>query len=534
MQICRTVAGYTFGRADVVRRAMAKKKTDVMERERQAFIYGQTDSDGRVINAGAVAVGMNEAAAGALFDEMAGFAKYAFNKAHASAYAITTYRTAYLKRHYPGEYLASMLSTVTGSVGKTSEYIAEAARMHIPVLSPDINESGRQFLYTAHGTARGIRFGLLGIRNVGAALIEQILSERRERPFDGLEDFVSRMVNRDLTKRQLEALIASGAFDAMPQKRSQMLASFERIMDIYAERARTTVTGQLDLFSAASEEDAAAHTRPPQSFCYPDIPELSPREKLMLERSTTGLCFSGHLLDDYTVHLGQLHPTEIGAVMAAFDTEGTQNAEHAAADFSDKQIISVAGIVTKRVSKQTRKGEDMAFVTLEDRYAEMEIVIFPKVLEAAAPFLGYDSAVYVTGELSVREEEAPKLLARTVLPLRTNAAAAADPITPEPAPAAPARRTSRRPIPPHAAVLYLRVPKIAPTEPSYLQAENYVHIFTPPASAAVPAPGIRVSVVFYDSESAQYRREPAMSVFLTPYILGVFEDLLGEDNVILK
>lgn len=544
MQICRTIAGYTFGRADVVRRAMAKKKSDVMEQERQAFIYGQTTEDGRVINTGAVAAGMDEAAAGALFDDMAGFAKYAFNKAHASAYAITTYRTAYLKRHYPGEYLASMLSSVTGNVAKTAEYIAEAARMHIPILAPDINESGRQFLYSADGAHRGIRFGLLGIRNVGSVLIDQLLQERRERPFDSFEDFVARMTHFDLTKRQLEALIASGAFDAMPQtpKRSQMLACYERIMDIYTERARTSVTGQLDLFSAATEDSAAAsRTRPMDGYRFPDIPEISAREKLLLERGATGLCFSGHLLDDYETHLEQLHPTEIGSVMAAFASEGEEGTMTPRGDFADKQVISIAGIVTKRVAKLTRKGDNMAFITLEDRYGEMEVIVFPKVLDACTPYLNYDCAIFVTGELSVREEEAPKLIARTIFPLRTNdmqmqqdRCETGTAPAPPPAPTA-ARRTSGRPIPPQAKTLYLRVPRVTPSELLYAHAENYANIFAcPTGTAAEPTPGVRVSVVFYDSESAQYRRDLTQNIFLTPYILGIFEELLGEENVILK
>ncbi len=540
MQICRTVAGYTFGRADVVRRAMAKKKTDVMERERQAFLYGQTAEDGRVINTGAVAAGMDEEAAGALFDDMAGFAKYAFNKAHASAYAITTYRTAYLKRHYPGEYLASMLSTVTGNVAKTSEYIAEATRMHIPILSPDINESGRQFRYTPHGEHRGIRFGLLGIRNVGVTLIDQLLRERGERPFDSFEDFVARMAHLDLTRRQLEALISSGAFDGMGQKRSQMLACYERVMDIYTERARTSVTGQLDLFSASSEDSAeASQNHRMEGFRFPDIPEISAREKLLLERGATGLCFSGHLLDDYEHHLQQLHPTEIASVMAAFETDGEDGSSAPRGDFADKQVISVAGIVTKRVAKLTRKGDSMAFITLEDRYAEMEVIVFPKVLDACTPYLNYDCAIFVTGELSVREEESPKLIARTIFPLRTNETVEQEDrrengIAPQ-APSPAARRTSGRPIPPQAKTLYLRVPRVAPTEFLYAHAENYANIFACPTNAAAePVPGVRVSAVFYDSESAQYRRDLTQNIFLTPYILGVFEELLGEENVIIK
>lgn len=544
MQICRTVAGYTFGRADVVRRAMSKKKTDVMERERQAFIHGQTAADGTVINTGAVASGMDEAAAGALFDEMAGFAKYAFNKAHASAYAITTYRTAYLKRHYPGEYLAAMLTSVTGNLVKTSEYIAEAWRLHIPILGPDINKSGKYFRYAEQDGKWGIRFGLMAIRNVGAPFIEQIIKERENSPFVSFEDFVSRMADKDCTKRQLEPLITSGAFDRMPQKRSQMMASYETIMDLYLDRARSTVTGQLDLFSAASEDTAQnSRNESLEGYRYPDIPEISNREKLLLERSATGQCFSGHLLDDYSLHLEQLKPTEIGSIIASFETEESADAMTAlpasTGEFRDKQIVSIAGLVSKRVAKLTRKGDNMAFVTVEDRYAEMEVIVFPKVLESCAAYLSYDTAIFVTGELSVREEEAPKLLARTIFPLRTNDAvneeahreAAVSPITPTTAQAQPhTRAVSDTPIPPHAKTLYLRVPRVHPRDLKYAHAENYAQIFASVASI----PAHTVAVVFYDSETAEYHRNLTPPMTLSPYILSQFETLLGRENVILK
>jgi len=570
MQICRTVAGYTFGRADVVRRAMAKKKTDVMERERQAFIYGQRDDDGNLINTGAVAAGLDEEAAGALFDDMAGFAKYAFNKAHASAYAITTYRTAYLKRHYPGEYLAAMLTSVTGNLVKTSEYVAEAWRLHIPIIGPDINESGKYYRYAERDGKWGICFGLMAVRNVGVPFIEQIIRERENGPFVDFEDFVARMADKDCTKRQLESLITSGAFDRMPEKRSQMMACYETIMDLYLERARSTVTGQLDLFSAASEDTAqTSGGGGMEGFRYPDIPEISGREKLLLERSATGQCFSGHLLDDYSMHLEQLKPTEIGSIIAAFETieteDGTAAVTAVQGDFRDKQTVSIAGLVSKRVAKLTRKGDNMAFITVEDRYADMEVVVFPKVLESCAAYLSYDTAIFVTGELSVREEEAPKLLARTILPLRTNDKLQEDRqngiVTAEaPAPplssAAPAavqgtapsrdvgvsggagnsavrvRAVSETPIPAGAKTLYLRVPRVDARDLRYAHAENYAHIFS--AAQGTAGSGVTVAVVFYDSETAQYHLNLTPPISLTPYVLQQFETLLGRENAILK
>ncbi|MBO5649470.1 MAG: DNA polymerase III subunit alpha [Clostridia bacterium] len=547
MQICREIAGYTFGRADVVRRAMAKKKTDVMERERQAFIFGQTDESGTVINTGALASGMTEKSAGALFDEMAGFAKYAFNKAHASAYAVTTYRTAYLKRHYPAEYFSALLTSVNGNLNKTAEYVAEAQKQHIAILAPSINESTEYFRAvshtTPHGKQSGIRFGLLGVRGVGIQFVKRIIEERADKPFADFEDFAARMADKECSKRQVEALIKCGAFDELPQQRSQLIACYEAIIDSYTERARASVTGQLDLFSAFSEEASQTrNTRPLQGYSYPAIPEFSAREKLILEREATGQCFSGHLLDDYMRHLEQLHPTEIGEILSSFESVGEEGDVHlteTVGGYRDKQSVSIAGIISKRVAKITKKGDSMAFVTLEDRYAEMEVVIFPKVLETCASYLTHDTAIFVSGTLSVREEESPKLLAKVVLPLHTNDTVTAGPpaaaettaarqnapdstVTPAPH----HRRLSDTPIPPTAKTLYLRLNSVSPTDLVYAHAENLSHIFS--------AVGNGIAVVFYEESTGIYHRGRVPAVALTPYVLGKYESLLGRENVILK
>ncbi len=555
MQICRTVAGYSFGRADIVRRAMAKKKTDVMERERHAFIYGQTRDDGTVVNCGAIANGLDETTAGALFDDMASFAKYAFNKAHATAYAFTSYRTAYLKRHYPGEYFSALLTSVNGAMNKTAEYIAEAQRWHISILAPDINESAKFYHATNKDGKQCIRYGLLAVKNVGVQFVEHIIAERQKRPFADFEDFVARMTEAgDCPKHPTEALIKCGAFDALPGKRAQLFASYETIIDKYTDRMRTAVTGQLDLFAAFSEESAAAADKAPNratdGYRYPDIPEFSNREKLLLERDATGQCFSGHLLDDYALHLAKLDPTEIGDILASFDDPGeeggTVSAEASGGAFYDKQQVAIAGVVSKRVSKITKKGANMAFVTLEDRYAEMEVIIFPKVLEAAAPYLAYDTAIFVVGELSVREEEAPKLLAKTIFPLRENdaykdgaalpSAQAADMPDPYPVqPSAPQQNAavarapkpaSTTPIPPTAKILYLRVPSVDETADVYLYARNLAEIFR--------ADGAGIAVSFYDESTKTYHKNIVSPIRLTPYVLLQFEELLGQENTILR
>ncbi|MCQ2431611.1 MAG: DNA polymerase III subunit alpha [Clostridia bacterium] len=546
MQICRAVAGYSYARADLVRRAMAKKKASVMEKEREIFINGSKAADGSVEIPGAVAMGVDKEVAEQLFDDMASFARYAFNKSHASAYAFTSYRTAYLKRHYPGEYFSALLTSVSGSMNKTAEYIAEAGRFHIPILAPDINESTEYFHVSRKGGKTSIRFGLLAVKNVGIHFVEEILTERKENGlFTDFEDFVSRMSMRECSKRQVEALIKCGAFDALPQQRSQLYACYEKIVDLYADRARTTVTGQMDLFSAVTEQPEKHAGRAVDGFAYPAIPEFTMKEKLMLERDATGQYFSGHLLDDYSNHIERLQPAPISDIIASF-TENEEDGGDAVlteppaqAAYRDKQIVTVAGTVAKRVSKITKKGDNMAFVTIEDRYASMEVIIFPKTLEACAPYLLYDTAILVTGELSVKEEEDPKLIARTVLPLKTNEQLEREPDmgqpqsprdtntqneTPVQNPVRnkrPPRRVSDTPIPENPRCLYLRVPDTEESE-KFALADNLTEIF----SGTLP-------VMFYSEKTKTYQKKNT-GVMLSPYILYQFEELLGRENVILK
>ena len=584
MQICRTVAGYSYARADLVRRAMAKKKTDVMEEERQAFLYGQKDKDGNVINTGALSSGMTEETAGALFDDMASFAKYAFNKSHATAYAYTAYRTAYLKRHYPGEYFSALLTSVNGSMNKTAEYIAEAQHMHLSILAPDINESAKYYHVAEKNGQKCIRYGLLAVKNVGVQFVSHIIEERGKRPFSDFEDFVARMTEQqDCPRRPVEALIKCGAFDALPQKRSQLFASFEQLIDQYADRARTAVTGQLDLFSAASEAEepasvslGQAQRRMTEGFRYPDIPEFSGRELLLMERDATGQCFSGHLLDDYKEHLSQLHPTEISEILASFEEADGEDepgfmakGDFDGGTFADGKQVAVAGIVSKRISKQTKRGDQMAFITLEDRYAEIEVILFPKVLSSCTPYLISDAALYIVGTLSVKEEEVPKILAKTVLPLKqstafggdglpqmdgtgieNNGVSSTEPIAeespaekstivrgdtmqlqPSPMPQAAARVSkpvSETPFPPNARTLFLRVPHVDEGDERFCHAKNLAEIFVADRAA------YSIAIVFYDEAEKKYIRNITPPIVLTPYVLLQFEELLGKENAILR
>ncbi len=399
MQVCRDVAGYSLGRADLVRRIMAKKKVAEMEKERESFL------------AGALANGVSADAANAIFDDMSSFASYAFNKSHAAAYAILAYRTAYLKSHYPCEYLAALMTSVIGSAAKTAEYVAECGRYRIKLLPPDINESGPYFHAIRRGKERYIRFGLLALKNLGEGFAQRIEDERKSAPFSAFEDFVERMYARDMNKRQAEALIKAGAFDSLGVYRSQLLVAYEKIIDHRQELSRTNVAGQLDLFS--SSETGLAKT---DSFKYADLPELELREKLRLEKEASGIYFSGHMLDDYSKHIESIAPTKISDILLAFSEEDDPSAP----EFSDRQTLTVCGILTRKQLKMTKKGEQMAFITLEDAFGELEMLIFPKTLDSFRDLLGDETALSVTGQLSVRDDEEPKILAQRLAPLFDN------------------------------------------------------------------------------------------------------------------
>ena len=398
MQIVRKLGGFSFGHADLVRRAMSKKKAEAMEAERGKFIDGCAQN------------GISADTANALFDEMASFASYAFNKSHAAAYAVISYRTAYLKAHYIKYYMAALLSSVLGNFEKTAEYIAESAKFGIKVLPPNINESGVSFTVVGDD----IRFGLLALKNVGQQFIESIIAKRSRGHFTSFEDFLERMQDTPgLNKRQIESLIKSGAFDGMGAHRSQLYATYEKQMDALADRGRGEVSGQIDMFSAFEEEIEK------KGFDYPDIPEYSPKQLLMLEKESSGMYFSGHMLDDYSrslVELGKLSLTS-DIIGAGDETE----VEDGRKPLDDSSKVRVAGIVTKISDMTTKKGEKMAFVLLEDRVAEIELVVFPKVYSQCSSTLVPEQGVYVTGSIQMRDEERPRILADRIYPLVSDA-----------------------------------------------------------------------------------------------------------------
>ncbi len=397
MEIFRRVAGYTFGHADIVRRAMSKKKADVLEAEREAFITGAKRN------------GIDEQKATKLFDDMSSFANYAFNKSHAAAYAVISYRCAYLKAHYTGEYMAALLTSVLNDRTKAGEYIAECQKLGISVLPPDINNSRVLFGTDKDGN---IRYGLLALKNVGKQLIDAIVLERNENgDFVTFEGFISRMSHRtDLNKRQVEALIKVGAFDKLGVYRSRLLRSFEEMIDAKQTHTKDNPSGQLDIFSVITELSTnAAH-----SFSYPDIPDCTIKEKLLLEKDAAGMYFSGHMLDNFSDNLSDLDASPISEYIPIVGDEDSF-------DHADREKLSIAGMISSVSVKKTKNGDKMAFLTLEDKYAEIECITFPKVFQEVSYDIIIDSAVYVEGTLSIKDDERPKVIVNSVTPLVENA-----------------------------------------------------------------------------------------------------------------
>lgn len=492
MSIFREIAGYTFGHADVVRRAMSKKKASVLLAERESFL------------AGAAERGVEKDVAEKLFTDMESFANYAFNKSHAAAYAIISYRTAYLKCHHPRAYFAALLTSVLGNQTKIAEYIAECASRGIRVLPPSINES--RMLFSVSGSH--IRFGLLALKNVGRQFIEQILRERQNGPFASFEDFIDRMPSGELNKRMVESLLRAGAFDGLGLRRSQMLAVSERMIDRAAEKGRNNLDGQLDMFSMAGG------ARTELSCTYPDIPELGIREKLLMEKDAAGMYFSGQLLDEYARHLADLSPEAI------LDYVGED------ADPVDKARVSLAGIITSVTQKNTRSGERMAFFTLEDRMAEIECIAFTRQYNEFSHLLRNENGIYVTGTVSLREDEPPKILVNRIEELIEDSRYQGEGARNT---AAPAERKALRKEPPapqneqviaSARRLFLRVPSFE--DPLYHKAQNLAALF----DGDFP-------VYFYDASTKTYATE-AIGIARSEYVIAQLRELLGKENVILK
>ena len=398
MQVFQSLAGYSLGKADMVRRAMSKKKMKELEKERINFIYGNEELG---ID-GAVKRGVPENIAASLFDEIMDFANYAFNKAHAVCYAVVSFRTAYLKCHYPREYMAALLTSVLDSSDKISEYIQAAREMGISVLPPDVNESYDGFSVSG----RDIRFGLAAVKGVGRSFMKQLVEEREAGGlFTSFQDFCERMYDRELNRRALESLIKAGAFDSMGYRRSQLIKIVNAVVDAIAQSRRKNIEGQMDLFGMGN--DAVQDTQ----IALPDIPEVSKRELLSMEKETTGLYLSGHPMDEYR-ELAQ--KASAASIRRIIDDLSGENASPA---YKDGMTVRLACVITAVRLKSTKNGSMMAYVTVEDESASIELVVFPRSLQQCGAYLTEDSAVLLTGRIDAREDEAPKVLLNEAQPL---------------------------------------------------------------------------------------------------------------------
>ena len=397
IEIFRKLAGYSLGQADMVRRAMSKKKEKDVQRERQSFIHG----DPKRGIPGCEANGIPAAVAESVYDEINDFAHYAFNKSHSLAYAIVAYQTAWFKCRHPREYMAALLTSVLDSQDKVAEYIAECRENGIALLPPDINESETAFTVSGEN----IRFGLAALKGVGAGFTAAVLAERdKGGPFRSFQEFCARMYDADLNKRVLDSLIRSGCFDSMGCRRSQLMKVHEQVVDAIARDRKRNLEGQFDLFGGGGD----AFTVP--TVILPDIPEFSPVELMAMEKETTGLYLSGHPMDEYRKQAARYGAVPISAVMAAGE-------EDRASPYGDGQRVTLAGVVASVRTKTTKNNSLMAYVMLEDATGAMELLCFSRTLTESGAYLKVNLPVVVTGKVSIRDEKAPQLMVDRVTPL---------------------------------------------------------------------------------------------------------------------
>ena len=486
IEICRRLAGFSLGQADMIRRAMSKKKEKEIVKERRTFIYGDPE---RGIP-GAVANGIPEDVAGSIYDEILDFANYAFNKAHAVSYAIVAYRTAYMKCHWPREYMAALITSVLDLSGKVAEYIAECRDMGIRLLPPDINESDADFTVVGDD----LRFGMAAVKNVGRGFVKTLMAEReRGGRFTAFDEFCRRMYGQDLNRRAIESLIRAGAFDSLGCKRRALLQVLDTVLDSVNSAGRKNIAGQLDLFGMDIEEGGAGA----ETFTLPDVEEFSPAERMSMEREMTGLYLSGHPMDGWRDTVRRLGATPIGTLLGDF--AGENGPER----FADGQSVTVAGIIGSYKTRTTKNNSMMAYVNLEDDSGFMELILFQRALDAGRQFLKENEAVVVRGRISVRDEKEPQIMVDSIRPL-------SDPAGRQ-APDAP-------PPPPPQKTLWLRLDSA--DKKALRKIELLLEMF----------PGGERMVLYFPDSG---KRMGAQCV-IHPALLRELGEMLGEENVVVK
>lgn len=396
MQIVRDLGGYTLGRSDLVRRAMSKKKQYVMEKERENFIHGNPEEG----VPGCVAKGIDEKVAGDIYETMMDFAKYAFNKSHAACYAVVAYQTAYLKYYYPVEFMAALLTSVIDNSRKVSEYILVCRSMGIKVLPPDINRGESKFS-VSDGC---IRYALTAIKSIGRPIINAVTEERkRGGVFLNLEDFVSRMVDKELNKRAIESFIKAGAMDSLGGSRKQLMAVYVQVVDNIQKNKKNNMAGQLSLFDMVEEEAKADF-----DIKLPEIGEYSKETLLNFEKEVLGIYVSGHPLEEYE----KTWRKKITATTAEFSLDE----ESGKVGIGDGSVVTIGGIISEKTIKYTKSNKVMAFLTIEDLAGTVEVVVFPRDYEKYSALLMEDAKVFITGRVSVEEEKDGKLICERIEP----------------------------------------------------------------------------------------------------------------------
>ena len=478
IEIFRSLGGYTMGQADNIRRAISKKKMKVIESERKVFVYGD-EAQGIP---GCIHKGIPESVAQSIYDEIVDFANYAFNKAHAVCYAVVSYQTAYLKCHYPHEYMAALMTSVLDNSVKVSGYIAECKELGIPTLPPDINHSEDNF--TVEDGA--IRFGMGAVKNVGRGLIRSMAAKRAEGgPFRSLEDFLQRMGD-ELNKRAVENFIKCGAMDCFGHHRSELLAVYDAMMDSISSSRKKNLEGQMGLFSMLENNDPAV------SIPIPSLPEKSKAELMLMEKETTGIYLSGHPMDDYRAFLKNTHVVPIGELMSE------------ECPYKDDQIVSVAGVVQTVKMKTTRNNSMMAYVTLEDDTASIEMLVFSNALNQYGGYIRENDPVVITGRFSVRDDKEPQIVVNRARPMSDFSQGA--PVEEDSSPIIPD------------GTLYLRLP--SEEDPVYSKTKAILNMF----------PGNN-SVVLYFTDTGK-RRGTKCALYKT--MLAELRNVLRDENVVLK
>ncbi|MCI9015882.1 MAG: DNA polymerase III subunit alpha [Clostridia bacterium] len=404
MQIVRDLAGYSLGRADLVRRAMGKKKLDVMEKERQYFIHGKLDESGQIEIPGCVRNGIDEVSANHIFDEMAEFAKYAFNKSHAAAYAVISYQTAYLKAYYPEEFMAATLNSFLGNLDKIPGYIDECKRLKIDILKPSINKS-----YTKFTVDDGkIRFGMGSIKNVGIGAVEAIVTERNKGgDYKNFTDFCERLSNEAVNKKCIESLIKAGTFDEFEQTRSTLIESFENILDTIQTSSKRAFKGQVTMFDLDVENEEINDIK----YTYKILKEFTKKELLYMEKEMLGLYISGHPLENIKEQIE--NNTDVNTMQLKNLREQIKD-EQIVEEYRDGQIVKIAGIINSIKKKYTKTNKIMAFITIEDLYGQIEVIAFENCYQASYNLLLNDEIVLIEGRLSIREDEETKIIANRI------------------------------------------------------------------------------------------------------------------------